>query len=60
MKYAFAKVGFSHQPPHYRFYHESFRDFLHRRDIVQAAGVNLPDISAEIADVMTGGLFGNV
>ena len=49
----------SHKPPRYRFYHESFRDFLHRRDIVQAAGVNLPNISAEIADVMTGGLFGD-
>ncbi len=59
MKYAFAKVRCSYQPSDYRFYHESFRDFLHRRDIVQAAGVNLPNISAEIADVMTGGLFGD-
>jgi transcriptional regulator with XRE-family HTH domain len=48
-----------YQPPRYRFYHESFRDFLHRRDIVQAAEVNLPDISAEIADVMIGGIFGD-
>ncbi|NER29593.1 MAG: hypothetical protein F6J89_18710, partial [Symploca sp. SIO1C4] len=46
----------SYQPPRYRFYHESFRDFLHRRDIVQAAGVNLPDISAEVADNITEGL----
>ncbi|NJM23327.1 MAG: helix-turn-helix domain-containing protein [Richelia sp. RM2_1_2] len=46
----------SYQPPRYRFYHESFRDFLHRQDIVQAAGVNLPDISAEVADSMTEGL----
>lgn len=46
----------SFQPPRYRFYHESFRDFLHRQDIVQAAGVNLPDISAEVADNMTEGL----
>ncbi len=45
-----------HQPPRYRFYHESFRDFLHRRDIIQAVGVNLPDISAEVADNMTEGL----
>ena len=45
------------QPPLYRFYHESFSDFLHRRDIVQAAGVNLPDISAEVADNMTEGLL---
>ncbi|MBW4626837.1 MAG: XRE family transcriptional regulator [Brasilonema octagenarum HA4186-MV1] len=48
----------NYQPPRYRFYHESFRDFLHRQDIVQAAGVNLPDVSAEVADNMTEGLFG--
>lgn len=47
-----------YQPPRYRFYHESFRDFLHRQDIVQAAGVNLPGVSAEVADNMTEGLFG--
>ncbi|MBN3961525.1 helix-turn-helix domain-containing protein [Nostoc sp. NMS8] len=47
----------SYQPPRYRFYHESFRDFLHRRDIVQAAGVNLPDISTEVAKNMTEGLI---
>ncbi|AFY36250.1 XRE family transcriptional regulator [Calothrix sp. PCC 7507] len=47
----------SHQPPRYRFYHESFRDFLQRRDIVQSAGVNLPDISAEVAETMTEGLI---
>ncbi|MDJ0735473.1 MAG: hypothetical protein QNJ47_15675 [Nostocaceae cyanobacterium] len=46
----------SYQPPRYRFYHESFREFLNRRDIVQAAGVSLPDISAEVADNMTEGL----
>ncbi|MBP5971730.1 XRE family transcriptional regulator [Brasilonema sp. CT11] len=48
----------NYQPPRYRFYHESFRDFLHRQDIVQAAGVNLPGVSAEVADNMTEGLFG--
>ena len=47
----------SYKPPRYRFYHESFRDFLHRMDIVQAAGVNLPDISAEVAKNMTEGLL---
>jgi hypothetical protein len=31
---------------------------LHRQDIVQAAGVNLPGVSAEVADNMTEGLFG--
>ncbi len=46
----------SYQPPRYRFYHESFRDFLHRQDIVQAAGVNLSDIRAEFAKNMTKGL----
>ncbi|NEO31956.1 MAG: hypothetical protein F6K36_16270 [Symploca sp. SIO3C6] len=46
----------SYQPTRYRFYHESFRDFLHRREIVQAAGVNLPDISAEVAENITEGL----
>ncbi|OUL35713.1 hypothetical protein BV372_09925, partial [Nostoc sp. T09] len=48
----------NYQPPRYRFYHESFRDFLHRQDVVQAAGINLPDISAEVADIMTEGLPG--
>ena len=43
----------------YRFYHESFIDFLHRQDIVQAAGVDLPNISAELAEIITGGLFRN-
>ena len=46
----------SYKPPLYRFYHESFRDFLNRMDIVQAAGVNLPDISAEVVKNMTEGL----
>ncbi|WP_392476240.1 helix-turn-helix domain-containing protein [Nostoc sp. C110] len=46
----------NYEPPRYRFYHESFRDFLQRQDIVQAAGVSLPGISAEVADNMTEGL----
>ncbi|MFM6024800.1 MAG: hypothetical protein ACKPER_18040, partial [Dolichospermum sp.] len=45
-----------YQPPRYRFYHESFRDFLQRQDIVKAAGVNLPQISAEVAKNMGEGL----
>lgn len=48
----------NYQPPRYRFYHESFRDFLQRQDIVQAAGVSLPDISAVVANNMTEGLQG--
>lgn len=40
-------------------YHESFRDFLHRKDIVQAAGINLPDINKMIADYFFDALYGN-
>ena len=46
----------NYQPPRYRFYHESYRDFLERQDIVQAAGVSLPEISAVIAKNMGKGL----
>lgn len=38
------------EQPHYSLYHTSFRDFLHRKDIVQAAGVTLQGIHALIAD----------
>jgi hypothetical protein len=34
----------------YSLYHASFRDFLHRKDIVQAAGVTLEGINEIIAD----------
>jgi hypothetical protein len=47
----------TYQPPRYRFYHESFRDFLQRQDIVKAAGVSLPEISAEVAKNMGEGLI---
>jgi len=47
----------NYQPPRYRFYHESYRDFLERQDIVQAAGVSLPEISAEVAKNMGEGLI---
>ncbi|MTJ15634.1 MULTISPECIES: ATP-binding protein [unclassified Dolichospermum] len=47
----------TYQPPRYRFYHESFRDFLQRQDIVEAAGVSLPEISAEVAKNMGEGLI---
>jgi hypothetical protein len=47
----------TYQPPRYRFYHESFRDFLQRQDIVEAAGVSLPQISAEVAKNMAEGLI---
>ncbi len=47
----------TYQPPRYRFYHESFRDFLLRQDIVQAAGVSLSEISAVVANNMGKGLI---
>ncbi|MDM3852177.1 MAG: hypothetical protein PT119_19930 [Aphanizomenon gracile PMC627.10] len=47
----------NYQPPRYRFYHESYRDFLERQDIVEAAGVSLPQISAEVAQNMGEGLI---
>ena len=46
----------TYQPPRYRFYHESFRDFLQRQDIVEAARVSLPQISAEVVQNMGEGL----
>jgi TIR domain len=41
----------------YSVYHASFRDFLHRRDIVQAAGVTIERINALIAGTMWDQLF---
>jgi hypothetical protein len=42
---------------HYSVYHASFREFLHRKDIVQAAGVTLPQIRTLIADDLWERLF---
>jgi hypothetical protein len=42
---------------HYSIYHASFREFLHRKDIVQAAGVTLPQIRTLIADDLWKRLF---
>ena len=47
----------TYQPPRYRFYHESFRDFLQRQDTVKDAEVSLPEISAEVAKNMSEGLI---
>jgi hypothetical protein len=41
-------------------YHTSFRDFLHRRDIVQAAGVSLQRLNGAIADAIEAELFADV
>lgn len=43
----------------YSVYHASFRDFLHRKDIVQAAGVTIKEINALIADDLWEDLFGD-
>ena len=42
----------------YGVYHSSFRDFLHRKDIVQAVGVTIKDINALIANNLWDELFG--
>ncbi|MBN9519762.1 ATP-binding protein [bacterium] len=44
--------------PRYSVYHSSFRDFLHRKDIVQAAGVTLEEINGLIADNLWESFFG--
>jgi hypothetical protein len=54
---------FLHEEPspegkRYSLYHSSFRDFLHRKDIVQAAGVTIKGINALIGDTLYGELFG--
>jgi hypothetical protein len=41
----------------YSLYHASFRDFLHRKDTVQAAGVTIGDINLQIADNLWDELF---
>jgi hypothetical protein len=43
----------------YSIYHASFRDFLNRLDIVQAAGVTTREINALIADNIAKDLFGD-
>lgn len=41
-------------------YHASFRDFLHRLDIMQAAGVSLQEMNARIATLLLRRSIGNV
>lgn len=41
----------------YSVYHSSFREFLHRKDIVQAAGVSLTAINGQIADKLYAEVF---
>lgn len=40
-------------------YHASFRDFLHRKDVVRAAGVTISDINALIAGDLWTSIFGS-
>ncbi|MFM5887546.1 MAG: hypothetical protein ACKOQS_04530 [Dolichospermum sp.] len=47
----------NNQPNLYRFYHESFRDFLQKQDIVKAAGVTLSAIKKEISNNISEGLY---
>ncbi|MGD8456996.1 MAG: helix-turn-helix domain-containing protein [Anaerolineales bacterium] len=42
----------------YSLYHTSFRDFLHKKEIIQAAGVSIKDINTMLADNLWGDLFG--
>jgi hypothetical protein len=42
----------------YSIYHASFRDFLHRKEIVQAAGITIKEVNALIADTLWGSVFG--
>jgi hypothetical protein len=44
----FLREQYVDREPRYSIYHTSFRDFLHRQDIVQAAGTSLKDINSLI------------
>lgn len=41
----------------YSIYHKSFQDFLHRKDIVQAAGVTLGEVNRKITDQLWSSIF---
>jgi hypothetical protein len=41
----------------YSLYHSSFRDFLYRQDIVQAAGETIENVNARIVNSFTQGVF---
>jgi hypothetical protein len=46
-------------PPDYSIYHASFQRFLHRKDVVQKAGVSLGDIETAISDNLWEDLYGD-
>jgi Effector-associated domain 10 len=43
----------------YSVYHTSFRDFLHRKDILEETGLTIPGINQLIVNSLTKGLFDN-
>ena len=49
----------SDTPPDYSIYHASFQRFLHRKDVVQEAGVSLQDIERAISDNLWEDLYGD-
>jgi hypothetical protein len=49
----------SDTPPDYRINHASFQRFLHRKDVVQKAGVSLRDIETAISDNLWEDLYGD-
>jgi hypothetical protein len=44
--------------PRYSIYHASFRDFLHRKEVVQAAGITIKGVNALIAKNLWNSVFG--
>jgi hypothetical protein len=49
----------SDTPPDYSIYHASFQRFLHRKDVVEEAGVSLQDIETAISDNLWEDLYGD-
>ncbi|MBD0314771.1 MAG: hypothetical protein ICV86_18595 [Microcoleus sp. T3-bin5] len=49
----------SDTPPDYSIYHASFQRFLHRKDVVQKAGVSLRDIETAISNNLWEDLYGD-
>jgi hypothetical protein len=46
-------------PPDYSIYHASFQRFLHRKDVVEEAGVSLQDIETAISNNLWEDLYGD-
>lgn len=47
----------SEPPARYSLYHASFRDFLHRNNVVASAGIDLKNVSQVIADLLFEHMF---